>query len=148
MVVSTRNTLTGSSNGSPLVLDDETKRFLAETIAGMVEGSIATMQRSMEEMANNITDLSLQNQQMGNRGSQVHHSRLAKIEFPKFFGDDVKGVFRYEQFFLIEHTPKIDKTTAKEYEDAFDKFFSRVEVSEDHAVSLFMGGLLTEIEMG
>ncbi|GJX87759.1 zinc finger, CCHC-type containing protein, partial [Tanacetum coccineum] len=131
MVVSTRNTLPNSSNGSPLVLDDETKRFLAETIDGMVEGSIATMQRSMEEMANNITALSLQNQQMGNRGSQVHHSRLANIEFPKFSGDDVKGVFRCE-----------------EYEDALCSLLSRVEVSEDHPVSLFMEGLPTEIEIG
>ncbi|GJS19025.1 reverse transcriptase [Tanacetum coccineum] len=108
MVVSTRNALLNSSNGSPLVLDDETKRFLAETIAGMLEGSLATMQR----LINNITALSLQNQQMGNRGSQVHHSRLAKIEFSKFFGDDVKGwVFRCEKFFLIEQTPEKDKVT-------------------------------------
>ncbi|GJV91315.1 putative mitochondrial protein [Tanacetum coccineum] len=40
------------------------------------------------------------------------------------------------------------ETTAREYEDAFDSLLSRVEISEDHAVSLFMGGLPTEIEMG
>ncbi|GKB22159.1 reverse transcriptase [Tanacetum coccineum] len=173
MVVSTRNTLTGSSNGSSLVLDDETKRFLVKTIAGMVEGSLATMQRSMEEIAKNITAFSSQNQQMGNRGPQMHHSRLAKIEFPEFSGDDVKGwVFRCDQFFLIEQTPKMVKqailnrfsngyddpmsklkilkyeTTAREYEDAFDNLLSRVEVSEEHVVSLFMGGLPTEIERG
>ncbi|GJS27142.1 hypothetical protein Tco_0487762 [Tanacetum coccineum] len=121
MVVSTRNTLYSSSNGSPLVLDDETKRFLAETITGMVEGSLATMQR------------------------------LAKIEFLKFSGDDVKGwVFRCDQFFLMEQTLEMDKyeTTAREYEDAFDNLLSRVEVSEDHDVSLFMGGLPTKIEIG
>ncbi|GKD08386.1 reverse transcriptase, partial [Tanacetum coccineum] len=127
----------------PMVLDDETKRFLAETIAGMVEGSLATMQRSMKEMTNNITALSLQNQNM--------ETRLTKIEFPKFSGDDVKGwVYRCDQFFLVEQTPEMDKyeTTAREYEDAFDNMLSRVEVSEDHVVSLFMGGLPTEIEMG
>ncbi|GJY09808.1 reverse transcriptase [Tanacetum coccineum] len=126
-----------------MVLDDETKRFLAETIAGMVEGSLATMQRSMKEMTNNITALSLQNQNM--------ETRLTKIEFPKFSGDDVKGwVYRCDQFFLVEQTPEMDKyeTTAREYEDAFDNMLSRVEVGEDHVVSLFMGGLPTEIEMG
>nr|GEX48086.1 retrotransposon protein, putative, Ty1-copia subclass [Tanacetum cinerariifolium] len=135
--------------------------------------SQATMQRSMKEMANKITALSLQNQQIGNRRPQVNHSRLAKIKFPKFFGDDVKGwVFRCEPFFLIEQTPDVEKvtlisiylydkallwhsqlvrtlgnnkyeTTAREYEEAFDNLLSRVEVSEDHAVSLFMGGSST-----
>ncbi|GKB01764.1 hypothetical protein Tco_0829808 [Tanacetum coccineum] len=147
MVVTTRNTLSGSSNGSPLVLDYETKRFLAKTIAGMVKGSLATMQR------------------------------LAKIEFPNFSGDDVKGwVFRCDQFFVMKQTPEMDnvplisihlydkallwhsqfvrihgnncETTAKEYEDAFDNLLGRVEVNEDHAVSLFMGSLPTEIKMG
>ncbi|GJS65454.1 reverse transcriptase [Tanacetum coccineum] len=204
MVVSTRNASI-SSNGSPLVLDDETKRFLAETIVGMVKSSLAIMQRSMREMANNIAALSMQNQQMGNRGPQLNHSRLAKIEFPKFSGDDVKRwVFRCDQFFLMEQTPEMDKVTlisihlydkallwhnqfvrihgnnvswevykqavmtrfgnvyddpmfelknlkyetaAGEYEDAFDNLLSIVEVSEDHAVSLFMGGLPTNIEM-
>ncbi|GJW23762.1 reverse transcriptase [Tanacetum coccineum] len=39
------------------------------------------------------------------------------------------------------------ETTAREYEDAFDSLLSRVEVSDEHVVSLLMGGLLTEIEM-
>ncbi|GKC54136.1 hypothetical protein Tco_1076881 [Tanacetum coccineum] len=79
MVVTTRNTLSSSSNGSPLVLDYETKRFLAETIAGMVKGSLETMQR------------------------------LANIEFLKFSGDDVKGwVFRCDQFFVMKQTPEMD----------------------------------------
>ncbi|GJZ07085.1 reverse transcriptase [Tanacetum coccineum] len=39
------------------------------------------------------------------------------------------------------------ETTAREYEDDFHSLLSRVEVSEDHVVSLFMGGLSTEIEM-
>ena len=40
------------------------------------------------------------------------------------------------------------ETSAREYEDAFDKFLSRVEISEIHALSLFMGGLPDEIAMG
>lgn len=40
------------------------------------------------------------------------------------------------------------ETSAKEYEDAFENLLSRVEISEEHALSLFMGGLPTEIEIG
>ncbi|GJY18606.1 putative mitochondrial protein [Tanacetum coccineum] len=40
------------------------------------------------------------------------------------------------------------ETTAREYEDAFDNLLSRVKINKDHAVSLFMRGLLTEIEIG
>ncbi|GJR91414.1 hypothetical protein Tco_0215425 [Tanacetum coccineum] len=129
----TLNVNTETSNGTPMVLEEETKRFLVETIAGMVEGSLANIQRSMADMANDITALSLQNTQMENRGPQLNHSRMAKIEFPKFSGEDVKGwVFRCEQFFLLEQTPDLDKnmkyeTTAREYEDAFDSLLSRVE---------------------
>ncbi|GJS08482.1 hypothetical protein Tco_0365278 [Tanacetum coccineum] len=46
---------------------------------------------------------------MGNKGPQLNHSRLAKIEFPKFSGDDVKGwVFRCDQFFVRKQTPEMD----------------------------------------
>ncbi|GKC92721.1 hypothetical protein Tco_1158163, partial [Tanacetum coccineum] len=80
MVVSTRNANPSTSNETPLVLDDETKRNLGETIAVL------------------------------NRGPQLNHSRIAKIEFPKFSGDDMKEwVFRCEQFFLLEQTPDLDK---------------------------------------
>ncbi|GJY33253.1 hypothetical protein Tco_0417722 [Tanacetum coccineum] len=167
MVASTRNV--GSSTGSPIVLDEETRRFLAETIASMVEGSLANIQISMADMANDITALSLQNTQMANRGPQLTHSRMAKIKFPKFSSKDVKGWFIrvhgmnvgwevYKQAILawfgnVYDDPMFElknfkyETTAREYEDAFDSLLSRVEVSDEHAVSLLMGGLLTEIEM-
>ncbi|GJU56064.1 putative mitochondrial protein [Tanacetum coccineum] len=151
MVVSTRNSLTDPTTSSSLVLDDATKRFLVETIAD--------------------------NQQMGNRGPQLNHSRLAKIEFPKFSGDNVKGWAllwhsqfvrthgnnvswnEYKQAILTRFGKGYDdpmfelkilkyETTAREYEDAFDNILSRVEVSKEHVVSLFIGGLPTEIEMG
>ncbi|GJT41947.1 hypothetical protein Tco_0941812 [Tanacetum coccineum] len=37
--------------------------------------------------------------------------------------------------------------TAKEYQDLFDTLLCRVDVSEDHAFSLYLGGLPTELEM-
>ncbi|GJU83847.1 putative mitochondrial protein [Tanacetum coccineum] len=41
---------------------------------------------------------------------------------------------------------KYDKT-AKEYQDTFDNLLSRVEVSDEHVISLYLGGLPTELEM-
>ncbi|GKA29620.1 RNA-directed DNA polymerase like protein, partial [Tanacetum coccineum] len=40
------------------------------------------------------------------------------------------------------------ETTARVYQDAFDDLLSMVEISEDHAISLFIGGLPPEIAMG
>ena len=39
------------------------------------------------------------------------------------------------------------ETTSRDYEYAFDNLLSRVEVSEAHAMSLFMSGLPTELVM-
>ncbi|GJS61022.1 retrovirus-related pol polyprotein from transposon 17.6 [Tanacetum coccineum] len=39
-------------------------------------------------------------------------------------------------------------SNAKEYQDKFDDLLSRVEVSVEHSVSLHLGGLPTELEMG
>ncbi|GKE92462.1 hypothetical protein Tco_1573557, partial [Tanacetum coccineum] len=37
-------------------------------------------------------------------------SRLAKVEFLKFYGEDVLGwIFKCDQFFLIDSTPKEEK---------------------------------------
>ncbi|GKF00107.1 hypothetical protein Tco_0023457, partial [Tanacetum coccineum] len=41
---------------------------------------------------------------------------------------------------------KYDKS-AKEYQDTFDNLLCRVEVSEEHAISLYLRGLPTELEM-
>ncbi|GKD93495.1 hypothetical protein Tco_1373332 [Tanacetum coccineum] len=40
------------------------------------------------------------------------------------------------------------ETNAKAYQDAFDNLLSRVEISEENAVSFYLGGLPQEIEMG
>ncbi|GKB25597.1 ty3-gypsy retrotransposon protein [Tanacetum coccineum] len=108
-------------------------------------------------------------------GQQSPYTRLDKLEFPKFSRDDVKGwVFRGEQFFILDQVIKAEKdykqavlarfgtvtddhmselknlkyeTTARAYEDTFDDLLSRIEISEDHAISLFIGGLPVEISM-
>ncbi|GKC84162.1 hypothetical protein Tco_1139879, partial [Tanacetum coccineum] len=104
----------------------------------------------------------------------VIRHRLDKVELPKFYGEDVLGWnFKCDQFFLIDNTPKEEKykdaitlkfgsvyddpmasfknvkydKSAKEYQDTFDNLLSRVEVSEEHVISLNLGGLPTELEM-
>ncbi|GJS32495.1 hypothetical protein Tco_0530877 [Tanacetum coccineum] len=58
----------------------------------------------MEEMLNQITALSLQNQVVnGAVRPQTQYGRMTKVDFPKFSGEDVRGwIFRCEQFFLID----------------------------------------------
>lgn len=44
MVIATRNSGNiGSSNGSTVLLDDETKRYIADTIVAMMEGALTNM---------------------------------------------------------------------------------------------------------
>ncbi|GJZ02039.1 hypothetical protein Tco_0520000 [Tanacetum coccineum] len=40
------------------------------------------------------------------------------------------------------------QTNAKDYQDAFDTLLSRVDISEEHVISFYLGGLPAEIEMG
>ncbi|GJW79606.1 reverse transcriptase [Tanacetum coccineum] len=99
---------------------------------------------------------------------------MTKVDFPKFLEDDVKKwIFKCEQFFSIDDihenqkvklisihlfdTPllwhkqfiKLDgeNTNAKDYQDAFDTLLSREDISEEHAVSFYLGGLPVEIEI-
>ncbi|GJW11765.1 hypothetical protein Tco_1577592 [Tanacetum coccineum] len=105
--------------------------------------------------------------------NQHQFTRMTKVDFPKFSRDDVKGwIFRCKQFFSIDEIPDSQKsgilqtfgtvyddpvseikkvkyqTNAKDYQDAFDTLLSRVDISEEHAVSFYLGGLPAEIEMG
>nr|GEV55749.1 NBS-containing resistance-like protein [Tanacetum cinerariifolium] len=100
MVVSTINENPSTSNGTPLVLNEETKRIHGTNVGWKV------------------------------------YKKAILAKFGNVYEDPMSELknLKYE-------------TTAREYEDAFDSLLSRVEVSEEHAVSLFMGGLPTEIEM-
>lgn len=40
------------------------------------------------------------------------------------------------------------ETNGKDYQDAFDTLLSRVDISAEHAISFYLGGLPTELEMG
>nr|GEW44036.1 hypothetical protein [Tanacetum cinerariifolium] len=160
MTPSTRQT-SGSNNGEEVV----TKQY--------VDDAIDEIRQTLAAMNNTITTLSIQTTQMVNHGTgrQANQfDKLAKVEFPKFQGDDVRGwVFMCEQFFLIDNTPPEEKLiiqrfgsvfedpmadlknakynkTAKEYQDLFDTLLYRVDVSEDHALSLYLEATLEAIK--
>nr|GEV95105.1 hypothetical protein [Tanacetum cinerariifolium] len=64
----------------------------------------------MDERLNRIHGISLQNLTGAANRQQTQYSRLTKVEFPKFSGDDVSGwIFRCEQFFLIDTIPEDHK---------------------------------------
>ncbi|GJS99444.1 gypsy/ty3 retroelement polyprotein [Tanacetum coccineum] len=81
------------------------------------------LEDSMAQLREMITGFSAQNNQGARQGSQF--SRLAKVEFSKFYGEG----------------------SSNEYQDTFDTLLCRVEVSEEHAISLYLEGLPTELEM-
>ncbi|GKF81814.1 hypothetical protein Tco_0240416, partial [Tanacetum coccineum] len=83
-----------SSNVNGENVDENTRRYGEEALVGI--------RRSMDEMLNQIHGISLQNLTRAANRQQTQYSRLTKVEFPKFSGDDVRGwIFRREQFFLI-----------------------------------------------
>ncbi|GJS57682.1 hypothetical protein Tco_0652466 [Tanacetum coccineum] len=168
------NSSQGGTSGNNLV-DDNDRQLLGE----LVDERMSRLERALEGLSSQVTGLAVQNKHLGNvnRGNQLQHTRLAKIEFPKFFSEGVRGwVFRCEQFFNLDQATDEEKevykqavlarfgnvfndpmyelknlkyeTSTKEYEDPFDDLLSRVEINEDHVISLFMGGLPTKIAMG
>ena len=205
MAPTTRTVGTSGGEGG---LDDSTRRYIDESMAA----SMAAFRQSMEQMMSQFlqsqsqpnTGMVERTQHQGQNG-QVSVSRMTKVEFPKFSGDDVRGwMFRCEQFFAIDNIPDDQKvrlisvhlfdkallwhrqfirlhgelvlwnvyrdaiiqrfgslfddpmseiknvkyeTNSKDYQDVFDTFLSRVDISEDRAISFYLGGLPTELEM-
>ncbi|GKD11314.1 hypothetical protein Tco_1190999 [Tanacetum coccineum] len=171
-----------SGSGSSALVDDNVRQLLGE----LVDAKFTRMQESINALTRHVAV----NGGIGERntkrnaggGQQSPYTRMAKLEFTKFSGEDVKGwIFRCEQFFILDQVTEAEKgyanwetykqvvlarfgtvtddpmfelknlkyeTTAREYEDAFDDLLIRIKIREDHAISLFMGGLPVEIAMG
>ncbi|GKA36292.1 hypothetical protein Tco_0722783 [Tanacetum coccineum] len=100
----------------------------------------------------------------------MQFTRVTKIEFPMFGGDDIKGQFmrllgsdtvpwlvyrgaimqRFGNSFDVPLGElKICKFEAsiEEYQNNFDKLLSRVDIREDQAISFYMAGLPNDIEL-
>ncbi|GKC59522.1 putative mitochondrial protein, partial [Tanacetum coccineum] len=79
-------------------------------------------------------------------------SRLSKLEFPKFYGEDVKGwMYKVEQFFTVDEYVRAqwENATWPMYEKAILKRFgeNQVEITEARSVSMYIAGLPPTIEM-
>nr|GEZ42717.1 integrase, catalytic core [Tanacetum cinerariifolium] len=109
----------------------------------------------------------------------MQFTRVTKIEFPKFGGDDVKGwMYKCEQFFKFMRLLGSDvvpwsvyrgaimqrfgnsfndplgelknckfENSIEDYHNSFDKLLSKVDIREDRAISFYMAGLPTDIEL-
>nr|GEW95885.1 retrotransposon-related protein [Tanacetum cinerariifolium] len=79
---------------------------------------------------------------MYNGGGQ--YGRLAKLEFPKFHGEDVQGwLYRVHQFFKIGHI----KDDSHKISLFIGGLKDEIELTESYAISLFIGGLKDDIGM-
>ncbi|GJU07857.1 glycoside hydrolase, catalytic domain-containing protein [Tanacetum coccineum] len=177
MAPNTRSVVVPSNNGASDSGNNNTiDETMKQAIGEIVDEKLVSIQQALAELSSQVLGISLQNQQMGNgnRGNQSHNM-MAKIKFPKFSGEDVKGwVFRYKQFFVLNQVIDAEKVNIisihlydkallwhsqyiknhrgfvswEVYKEAMlARFGSVVKISEDHAISLFMRGLPIKIEM-
>ncbi|GJZ05333.1 retrotransposon-related protein [Tanacetum coccineum] len=89
------------------------------------------------------------NRLRGGEGNSIF-SRLGKLEFPKFHGDDVQGwMFRMKQFFAIDNVHE-DKVKINLYKEGIMKRFGSVNedpMAELQNLSAFIAGLPASMEM-
>ncbi|GJZ00414.1 retrotransposon-related protein [Tanacetum coccineum] len=158
-------TSTNTSMGDGV--DPQTKSY--------VDVAMNEIRQSLAALTSTIAAIGGPNNQLVNPnvGRQANQfSRLAKVEFLKFQGNNVRDwAFKCDQFFAVDNTPEGEKTAiiqrfgsvfedpmaalknakyeknAKEYQDVFDTLLCRVDISPEHAVSLYLGRLATEFEI-
>nr|GEV56172.1 hypothetical protein [Tanacetum cinerariifolium] len=107
-----------------------------------VDAAMDEIRQSLAALTNTIAAIGGPNNQLvnPNMGRQANQfSRLAKVEFPKF-----RSVF--EDPMAALKNAKYEKN-AKEYHNVFDILLCRVDISHEHVVNLYLGGLPTELEM-
>ncbi|GKD59422.1 hypothetical protein Tco_1296931 [Tanacetum coccineum] len=109
------NNGTGGSGDDPII-DDNVRQMLRELVDvrfNIIHDSIDALTRMMTSngvMRERNTKINAGNEQ------QLPYTRLAKLKFPKFSCDDVKGwVFRCEQFFILDQVPKAEKCSSQVY---------------------------------
>nr|GFA71753.1 hypothetical protein [Tanacetum cinerariifolium] len=95
-------------------LDEAMNAQIAERIDTQMNRAIETLAARMQEMSNTAVANTLGNMNLGNNrlhdegtsgGPQSSQfTRMTKIEFPKFGGENVRGwMYKWEQFFLVDN---------------------------------------------
>ncbi|GKA70256.1 putative mitochondrial protein [Tanacetum coccineum] len=148
MVVATRNT-------NPA--EEESVRDILLRMQGSIDqltSKIATVETSYVYLNNEFTGFT------NGEGSSRKYSRMTKLEFPKFSGEDVKGwLYRCHQFFKVDNVDDnvkvklasihlFDKALAwhRQFDkDKFEALISKVELTESQAISCFLAGLQQDI---
>ncbi|GJZ95232.1 gypsy/ty3 retroelement polyprotein [Tanacetum coccineum] len=90
-------TITSTSNNEDVAVNERLRS---------VEESLAQVTRALQD----ITTMNLGMTGNDRNQNQQQFTRMTKVEFPKFSGDDVKGwIFRCEQLFSIDEIPENQK---------------------------------------
>ncbi|GKC87848.1 hypothetical protein Tco_1148497, partial [Tanacetum coccineum] len=134
-------------------------KVLSVRLQAMVDAAMGNNNRTLETTRNASEGTS-------RNPPSSQFTRMTKIEFPKFGGDDVRGwVYKYNvpwgnyraailQRFgnafddpLAEIKNVRHVTTIKDYQNSFDKLISRVDFPVDHLVSFYIDRLQTDMEL-
>ena len=75
-----------------------------------LEAQVQSLTNCFNTMMANFTVMSTEMLRMRSGEGSSRYSRMGKMEFPKFYGDDVKGwLYRIKQFFIIDGVSDEDK---------------------------------------
>ncbi|GKB86719.1 putative mitochondrial protein [Tanacetum coccineum] len=151
-MVGTRNT------ALEVPIDANTRNWVENHVTSL----ITPLQEQLQNMSAQINQI-LIGQQYNSRGEGTSRfSRMSKLEFPKFYGDDTHGeavawdVYEaaiLQRFGAINKDPMAElknlkyETTVKEYQSQFEKLMNQVDITESQAISMFIGGLPASIEL-
>ncbi|GJR44131.1 putative nucleotidyltransferase, ribonuclease H [Tanacetum coccineum] len=152
MVVATRNNNVGNNPA-----EEESVRDIMLRLQGSIDqltSKVATIETSYVYLNNEFTRIT------NGEGSSRQYSRMTKLEFLKFSGEDVKGwLTRCYQIFKVDNVDDsvkvklasihlYDKALAwhRQFEkDKFKALISKVELTESQAICCFLAGLQQDI---
>ncbi|XP_071712436.1 uncharacterized protein [Rutidosis leptorrhynchoides] len=202
MVAATRNNAGGTGEDAGIEAIRASIEELTHAVT-QVNGRINRVIMQQQYLSDDVQRI--RNGEGMNPRGHVQLTRLTKLEFPKFEGDDVRGwIYKCKQFFEVDKVEETEKvriasihmykralswhqqfvringeevdwtvyeeavlkrfgTTVEDplselknlrqigsvdaYFDEFERLLNKIEVSEKHAISLFLAGLMKEIEL-
>nr|GEZ74814.1 hypothetical protein [Tanacetum cinerariifolium] len=138
MAPNTRSLVTPVNNGASgfgnnAVVDDNVRKLLSK----LVDVRFNRMQESIDALTRVVAASRVMWERNVERSVTEAEKQAVLARFGTVFDDPMSELknLKYE-------------TTTRAYRDAFDDLLSRIEISEDHAISLFMRGLSVEIALG
>nr|GEU33306.1 hypothetical protein [Tanacetum cinerariifolium] len=140
-VLGKRITANNTTNYQYIVYNHQVMAPATRSIAGTSnneDGGVNERLRSLEEaLSQVIRAMQEMGGSLGVNGSFPLMISLSIKRFGTVYDDPVSEIRKINY-----------QTNAKDYQDAFDTLLSRVDISEEHAISFSLDGLPAEIEMG